>query len=249
MDPNLSEIPVATPNLHAISEVDEDDKDEEDGDENAVTCDLESFDDNTMLKKRKTNPLMFAASDYLENSNNSTTPSEVSSFVSRAVSSLTIGLSDSGASQNPRRKTSKDVKRLSTSLHSFSRESTLSTSSRASTTICVPGSDKIIFKCDTCGTVSSNKSGFTRHKCNSSANSTKHSDQTISKCDQCDKVCLSLSGLKRHKSLVHEKKGVDPSAKKPATPVKKTDEILTAKNDSGSQERTTRSAARAKKKN
>ena len=68
-----------------------------------------------------------------------------------------------------------------------------------------------MFKCDLCSYVSSNKSGFTRNKCQNGSNSSKNSSasdksqQILVKCDLCEKVCVSVSGLKRHKNLKHGK--------------------------------------------
>ena len=115
---------------------------------------------------------------------------------------------------------SKPLKRLSVSHRDVPvAESSLLSTSRLSRTINVPGSDKTIFKCDICCSVFSNKSGFTRHKCQntSKSNISMRSDSAIMKCNQCDKVCLSVVGLKRHKTLKHNEKAssiVEPPAEK-----------------------------------
>ena len=64
----------------------------------------------------------------------------------------------------------KAPKRLSASHNPIPSEKCTLSESRLSTSFSMPGTEKIIFKCDECNGVYSSKSGFTRHKCHSRSN-------------------------------------------------------------------------------
>ena len=119
---------------------------------------------------------------------------------------------DLGTSHNVRTGQVNDrMKRLSVSNVEATNCSTLSLS-RASKTIHVDG-DRSILKCIECGVVCSNKSGFSRHKCDGKKKPASQVEtqvnQEVFKCSQCDKVVKSDIGLKRHISSVHKKKEND----------------------------------------
>ena len=86
----------------------------------------------------------------------------------------------------------------------------LLSNSRASKTISVPGSEKVVYKCDQCSSVCSSKSGFVRHKCQTKnvesiqLSLSRDGDNQVFKCTVCDKVVSSKTGLKRHMTMKHK---------------------------------------------
>ena len=222
-------------------------------------------------KSKSINPLSFSSSDYLPDSFKIPAPvisrneSITKATINRSMSSLRLSESESSKMKSistPKSSTKinivrKPVKRLSVSLRDASvAETSLLSNSRLSKTVHVPGTSKHILKCETCFSVFSNQSGFTRHKCNntSKSNISSQSDSALSKCDQCEKVCISLVGLKRHKTLKHKEMLSNTSTSNTQTlatpstsnsqPIKDNHEIIV---DNGSQDNRVKKSTRKNK--
>ena len=203
VDPNMSEIQKNKSSLFDIEEINE----SEDEDSETLYEDvIDNFANEPNVRKKSVmNPLLFATSDFLAESFEIGAP--LGNRISLTGSNMSLTLSDTQSNTNVPPKTKslrKSLKRLSVTSVSLSDKSKLS-NSRSSHTICVPGSDKTILKCDSCGFVSNTKSGFTRHKCTQKPNVSVQSEPVLFKCDQCSKVCRSVPGLKRHKQSAHMK--------------------------------------------